>query len=60
MRVAVVSDIHANLPALEAVMAVHEGRGELELSPEEDEAIKLALQEGQGRQPASGVAPTTR
>ena len=36
---------------------VHEGRGELELSPEEDEAIKLALQEGQGRQPASGVTP---
>jgi hypothetical protein len=39
---------------------VHEGRGELELSPEEDEAIKLALQEGQVRQPASGVTPTAR
>ena len=38
---------------------VHEGRGELELSPEEEEAIKLALQEGQGRQPAGGVTPTS-
>ncbi|HEV7196567.1 MAG TPA: DUF4446 family protein [Pedococcus sp.] len=33
---------------------VHAGRGELELSPEEDEAIKLALQGGRGPQVAGG------
>jgi hypothetical protein len=33
---------------------VHAGRGELELSPEEDEAIKLALRGGPGRQVAGG------
>jgi len=38
---------------------VHEGRGELELSPEEEEAIKVALQEGQSRQPTGGVTPTS-
>jgi hypothetical protein len=46
---------------------VHSGRGEIELSPEEDEAIKLALQGGgvpggaggAGGQPrAGGVAPS--
>ncbi len=38
---------------------VHEGRGELELSPEEDEAVKLALQGGGGaQQRAGGVAST--
>jgi hypothetical protein len=31
---------------------VHEGRGELELSPEEDEAVRLALQGGGGGQAA--------
>ena len=29
---------------------VHEGRGELELSPEEDEAIRIALADGGGQQ----------
>ena len=38
---------------------VHEGRGELELSPEEEEAIKVALQEGQSRQPTGGATPTS-
>jgi hypothetical protein len=48
---------------------VHGGRGELELSPEEDEAIKLALQGGggpeaqdqggRGRRQAGGVTPTS-
>jgi hypothetical protein len=33
---------------------VHAGRGELELSPEEDEAIKLALQGVRGQQVAGG------
>jgi hypothetical protein len=33
---------------------VHDGRGELELSPEEAEAIKLALQGDGGPQPAAG------
>jgi hypothetical protein len=33
---------------------VHAGRGELELSPEENEAIKLALQDGRGQQVAGG------
>ncbi len=37
---------------------VHAGRGELELSPEEDEAIKLALQGGGAQQPSGGVAST--
>ena len=38
---------------------VHAGRGELELSPEEDEAVKLALQGGVGtQQRAGGVAST--
>jgi hypothetical protein len=39
---------------------VHAGRGELELSPEEDEAIKVALQGGGGgsQQQPGGVAST--
>jgi hypothetical protein len=40
---------------------VHAGRGELELSPEEEEAIKLSLQDGargDARQQAGGVAST--
>jgi uncharacterized protein DUF4446 len=40
---------------------VHAGRGELELSPEEDEAIKVALQGGGGggsQQQSGGVAST--
>jgi Protein of unknown function (DUF4446) len=35
---------------------VHAGRGELELSPEEDEAIKLALKGGGAQQQPGGVA----
>jgi hypothetical protein len=35
---------------------VHEGRGELELSPEEDEAVRLALQGGGTQQQSGGVA----
>lgn len=38
---------------------VHAGRGELELSPEEDEAIKLALQGGGGAQQQSGGVAST-
>ncbi len=39
---------------------VHAGRGELELSPEEDEAIKLALQGGGGgEQPHTGGVAST-
>jgi hypothetical protein len=40
---------------------VQDGRGELELSPEEDEAIKLALQGGGGgggAQQSGGIAST--
>ena len=29
---------------------VHDGRGELELSPEENEAIRIALAQGGGQQ----------
>jgi hypothetical protein len=36
---------------------VHEGRGELELSPEEDEAVRLALQGGGVGTGGAGVKP---
>ncbi|HUZ29070.1 MAG TPA: DUF4446 family protein [Solirubrobacteraceae bacterium] len=42
----VLSSIHHRDQARLYAKAVHEGRGELELSPEEDEAIRLALEEG--------------
>jgi hypothetical protein len=43
----VLSSIHHREQARIYVKQVHQGQGELELSPEEDEAIKLAL-EGNG------------
>ncbi|HEV3130116.1 MAG TPA: DUF4446 family protein [Solirubrobacteraceae bacterium] len=42
----VLSSIHHRDQARLYAKAVHEGRGELELSPEEAEAIRLALEEG--------------
>jgi hypothetical protein len=42
----VLSSIHHRDQARLYAKAVYEGRGELELSPEEDEAIRLALEEG--------------
>jgi Protein of unknown function (DUF4446) len=44
----VLSSIHHRDQARLYAKAVHEGRGELELSPEEDEAIRLALEQGHG------------
>jgi Protein of unknown function (DUF4446) len=38
---------------------VHSGRGELELSPEEDEAIKIALEGGGGAEDQSGGVAST-
>jgi len=46
----VLSSIHHRDSARLYAKQVYEGRGELELSPEEDEAIRLAL-EGGGAQP---------
>jgi uncharacterized protein DUF4446 len=49
----VLSSIHHRDQARLYVKQVHEGRGELELSPEEDEAIRLALAgDAQRRTPA--------
>jgi hypothetical protein len=48
----VLSSIHHRDQARLYAKEVHEGRAELELSPEEDEAIRLALG-GDGGQPAS-------
>ena len=48
----VLSSIHHRDTARLYAKQVHEGRGELELSPEENEAIRIALQ-GDGAQPAS-------
>jgi hypothetical protein len=48
----VLSSIHHRDQARLYAKQVHEGRAELELSPEEDEAIRLALEGGGGR-PAS-------
>jgi len=47
----VLSSIHHRDQARLYAKQVHQGRGELELSPEEDEAIRLAL-EGDGEGPA--------
>ncbi len=44
----VLSSIHHRDQARLYAKAVHEGRGELALSPEEDEAIRLALEQGHG------------
>jgi hypothetical protein len=48
----VLSSIHHRDQARLYAKQVHEGRGELELSPEEDEAVRLALEGGSG-QPTS-------
>lgn len=48
----VLSSIHHREQARLYAKQVHEGRGELELSPEEDEAIRLAM-EGDGGHPVS-------
>lgn len=48
----VLSSIHHRDSARLYAKQVHEGRGELELSPEENEAIQLAL-EGDGGRPAT-------
>jgi hypothetical protein len=48
----VLSSIHHRDQARMYAKQVHEGRGELELSPEEDEAVRLALQGGGGGQAA--------
>ena len=48
----VLSSIHHRDTARLYAKQIHEGRGELELSPEEDEAIRIALQ-GDGAQPAT-------
>jgi hypothetical protein len=45
----VLSSIHHREQARLYAKQVHEGRGELELSPEEDEAIRLALEGDSGR-----------
>jgi hypothetical protein len=50
----VLSSIHHRDSARLYAKQVYEGRGELELSPEEDEAIRLALEGGGG-----GAAPTS-
>jgi hypothetical protein len=47
----VLSSIHHRDQARLYAKQVHDGRGELELSPEENEAIKLALEGDDGRQP---------
>jgi hypothetical protein len=49
----VLSSIHHRDQARLYAKQVHEGRGELELSPEEDEAIRLALEEGGAGRPGS-------
>jgi hypothetical protein len=48
----VLSSIHHRDSARLYAKEVHRGQGELELSPEEDEAVRLAL-EGDGGRPAS-------
>jgi hypothetical protein len=49
----VLSSIHHRDQARLYAKQVHAGKGELELSPEEDEAIRLALQGGGGTPPAA-------
>jgi hypothetical protein len=49
----VLSSIHHRDQARLYAKAVHGGRGELELSPEEAEAVQLALQRTPGTQPAA-------
>ena len=49
----VLSSIHHRDQARLYAKQVHDGRGELELSPEENEAIRLALEGDDGRQPSA-------
>jgi hypothetical protein len=49
----VLSSIHHRDQARLYAKQIHAGRGELELSPEEAEAVKLALQGSPGGQPAA-------
>ncbi len=49
----VLSSIHHRDQARLYAKQVRDGRGELELSPEENEAIKLALEGEDGRQPSA-------
>jgi uncharacterized protein DUF4446 len=49
----VLSSIHHREQARLYAKQVHEGRGELELSPEENEAIRLALEDDGGRAPSA-------
>jgi hypothetical protein len=48
----VLSSIHHRDQARLYAKQIHEGRGELELSPEEDEAVKLAVQGHRPGEPA--------
>ena len=50
----VVSSIHHRDQARVYAKQVHEGRGELELGPEEEEAVRLALSEPAQRPAAAG------
>jgi hypothetical protein len=49
----VLSSIHHRDQARLYAKQIHQGRGELELSPEEAEAVTLALQGARGGQPAA-------
>jgi hypothetical protein len=49
----VLSSIHHRDQARLYAKQIHAGRGELELSPEEAEAVKLALERSPGGQPAA-------
>jgi hypothetical protein len=54
----VLSAIHHRDQARLYAKEIHEGRGESELSPEEDEAIRVALERGPVR-PAAPAAPSS-
>lgn len=55
----VLSAIHHRDQARLYAKQVHGGRPELELSPEEDEAVKVALEGGAAPQQPGGPAPTS-
>ncbi len=55
----VLTAIHHRDQARFYAKQVHDGRGEQELSPEEDEAIKVALEGGAASQQPGGWAPTS-
>jgi hypothetical protein len=56
----VLSSIHHREQARLYAKQVHQGRGEQELSPEEDEAIKLALAGGPGPGPGAAAGPAAQ